>query len=216
MQLFHSQLPRRRRSRGLSLFELLLCVSIGAMMLLATGIAFRASVMAYRDNTDRNMLISQGRTAMRQIISEIRQGDGHAPYTSSVSAQFSAGQTVDDLGITITKTQPDVDDPSIVPGTQSTWVVISWSYDAAKQQILRKRALWGQTGVSSVIAQYVQSFNVHMEPLSAGSNVLQRAVVTIALRDVDASGKIALNQGSGLVTERLIDSAVPRKFFTGY
>ena len=53
------------RRRGLALIEVLICSSISAMLLTATAIAFRKapSVMAYRDNNDRNITLSEGRIA---------------------------------------------------------------------------------------------------------------------------------------------------------
>jgi Tfp pilus assembly protein PilW len=218
----------KARRRGLALVEVLICSSVAAMMLTATAIAFRASVGAYRDNTDRNILLSHGRLAMRQLINEIRQADAHGPVndtaTPNADVQFASGLTTENGGLRMVKQQPDADEPAIVAGNASTYVYITWQYDAANHCITRTRSVGGGAGVTSTIALYVQEFNVRMEPARSAANVLSgnpsfdlllRAVVTMTLRNVDDNGKMIFNQGNGLVTERIIDAAVPRKNFSG-
>jgi len=216
-----------RRSRGLSLVEILLCVAIAAMMLLATGIAFRASVMSYRDNTERNLLTSTGRNVLNKIIAEIRQADAHGPVNDSTlpnaTTLFASGQITENAGIQLLKKQPDTDDPNIVPGNSNTYVLITYSYDPATFRILRTRSAAGVT-TTDTVADYVQDFKVRMEPVRSAANVaagntsfdlLLRAVVFISLDNTDANGKMLNTQGNGLITTRLIDAAVPRKNFAG-
>ena len=221
--------PRRSASpRGLALVEVLICSFICAMLLTATAVAFRASVMAYRDNTDRNILLSQGRIAMRQLIGEIRQADVHGPVNDAAVPNavtlFAQGQTIENSGIQILKNQPDADDPGIIPGNSATYVLITWTYDSGNLQLDRTRSVGGGAAVTAVMASYVQSFQVRMEPGRSAANVasgnpnydiLTRAVVSMTMQNVDATGKMEFNQGSGQVTERIIDAAVPRKNFSG-
>jgi Tfp pilus assembly protein PilW len=216
------------RRRGLALVEVLVCASIAAMMLTATAVAFKASVMAYRDNTERNMLISSGRSAMRQLVWEIRQADAHGPVNDAAApnavTQFAAGQVVENGGIQLLKKQPDADDPAVVPGNSATYVLITWRYDAGNKQVVRSRAVGGGAATSTVVARYVQDFQVRLEPARSAANVaagntsfdlLLRAVVSMTMQNVDGGGKMIVNQGSGLVSERLVDAAVPRKNFSG-
>jgi hypothetical protein len=218
----------RKRRRGLALIEVLICASVAAMMLTTTAMAFRASVMAFRDNTDRNMLLSHGRIAMRQLIGEIRQGDIHGPINDDAvphaDTQFASGLTTEDGGIQILKTRPDADEPAIIAGSNSTYVLLTWRYDAPNRRILRTRSVGGANAVTSTEALYVQDFKVRMEPARSAANVasgdpsfdlLLRAVVTMTLQNQDPSGTIQFSQGSGQVTERIIDAAVPRKNFSG-
>jgi hypothetical protein len=169
---------------------------------------------------------------MRQLISEIRQADAHGPINDTTVPNavtlFAAGQTTENSGIQLLKTQPDVDDPTIVKGVSE--VVISWQYDVANKQIIRTRSFINIASGSvlststAVMASYVQEFKVRMEPARSAANIasgntsfdlLLRAVVTMTMQNLDSSGKMILNQGSGLVTERLLDAAVPRKNFAG-
>jgi hypothetical protein len=219
---------RTPRRRGLALIEVLLCSSIAAMMLTATAVAFRASVGVYRDNTDRNILLGHGRTALRQIIHEMRQADVHFPMnsTSNPNAEtlFGSGQVVEVSGIQLLKKHADPDDPNIVTGTSSTWVLLKWEYNAANQTITRSRTVNNVQGPAVVIAQYVKEFKVRMEPTRSAANLasgntsfdlMLRGVVSILMQNADASGTTILKQGHGLVTERLIDAAVPRRNFAG-
>src|SRR3954469_9000161 len=159
----HHKSPRRR-GRGLALIELLICSSICAMMLTATAVAFRASVQSYRDNTDRNMLISNGRNAMRQIISEIRQSDAHSPINdalvSNATTLFASGQTIENTGIQCLKTQPDADEPA---ASVANPVLITWQFDATNRQVTRTRSV-GAASSTVVVANFVQDFKVRMEP----------------------------------------------------
>jgi hypothetical protein len=211
----------RNRRRGLALVEVLICSSIAAMMLTATAIAFRASIGAYRDNSDRNILLSHGRIAMRQLINEIRQADVHGALDDALvpnaSYQFAGGLTTENGGIVMTKQRPDADEPNVLVGNKNTWVHITWQLDAANHRITRTRSV-GISGApdTSTVALYVQDFKVRMEPACVASgNVLLRAVVTMTMRNDDGNGKMLFNQGNGLVTERIIDAAVPRKNFSG-
>ena len=217
-----------KRRRGLALIELLLCSTICVMLLTATGVAFKASIMAYRDNTDRNMLLSEGRVAMRQMIAEIRQADQHSPINDATVpnalALFAQGLTTENGGIQLLKMQPDGADPGIVAGNSATYVLITWTYDATHFQLLRTRKVGTGAAVTAVMASYIQSFAVRMEPGRSAANVaagnptydiLTRAVVSMAMQNVDATGKMINNQGNGMVVERIIDAAVPRKNFSG-
>jgi Tfp pilus assembly protein PilW len=218
----------KNRRRGLALIEVLICSSIAAMMLTATAVAFRASVGAYRDNTDRNILLSHGRIAMRQLINEIRQADVHGPINDAdvpnADTLFASGLTTENGGIQMLKKQPDADEPNIVAGDANTYVHITWQYDPANKCITRTRSVGSGAGVTSTIALYVQDFNVRMEPARSAANVasgspsfdlLLRAVVTMTMQNLDGSGKMIFNQGTGQVTERIVDAAVPRKNFSG-
>ena len=210
------------RRRGLALIEVLICSSIAALMLTTTAIAFRASVGVYRDNTDRNLLLSHGRIAMHQLINEIRQADVHGPIDDAAvpdaDVRFASGLTTENGGIQMVKKQPDADEPDIIAGNSNTYVRITWQYDTPNRRITRTRS------VTSTIALYVQDFKVRMEPARSAANVtsgspsfdlLLRAVVSMTMQNVDASGKMQFNQGSGKVVERIVDAAVPRKNFSG-
>ncbi len=98
----------RRRRRGLALIEVMICGTIAAMMLTATGIAFKASILAFRDSTDRSMLLGQGRVALKQLIEDIRQGDSHSPVNDATvpnaTSLFASGQVTENGGIATDKT----------------------------------------------------------------------------------------------------------------
>jgi hypothetical protein len=218
----------RKRPRGLALIEVLICATIASMMLTATAVTFRASVGAYRDNSDRNMLMSHGRIAMRQIIDEIRQGDRHQPLndTAYPNAQdvFKAGLATEYDSIEITKTRKDASEKDIDSNDPSTYVTLTWQFDPVKRCLTRTRTVGGSNPTTTTIALYVQDFKIRMEPSRSAAHVLAgnpdfdlllRAVVTITLQNVDGTGHMQFSQGSGQVVERIIDAAVPRKNYSG-
>jgi|GEM_PF-3715049 len=214
--------------RGLALTEILLCSSICAMMLLAIGITFRASVQSYRDNTERNMLVTEGRIALRQMVTDIRLADAHGPVNDTINpnatTEFASGLTIENGGVQILKRQPDADEPSINPNSPSTWVTITYRHDPATLTITRSR----QVGVNQpqvvTIARYVQRLLVRLEPARSAANIasgdtsfdiLLRAVVSLELANRDASGQRQIAHGNGAITTRMLDAAVPRKNFAG-
>ena len=68
--------PRSRRARrGLSLVEVLLCASIGAMILTAVAIAFRASFNSYKDNQQRGQMLNSVRGCVYSMTEDIRMSD---------------------------------------------------------------------------------------------------------------------------------------------
>ncbi len=228
MQPAKYRASRSNRRRGLALIEVLLCASISALLLTATAVAFRSSVMAYRDNNDRNILVSEGRIMMRQMIQEIRQADQHGPINDATlpnaTTLFAAGNPVENSGITFIKNQPDSDDPNIVPGNSTTYVLITWQFDPTHFQVTRTRSVGGGTPTTAIMCSFVQDFKVRLEPGRSAANVtsgnpaydiMTRAVVSMAMQNVDTSGNMQWAQGNGLVTTRMIDAAVPRKYFAG-
>jgi hypothetical protein len=190
-------------------------------------VAFRASVMAYRDSTERDLLISSGRGAMARIIAEIRQADAHGPVNDALlpaaTTLFASGQVVENGGIELLKKQPDADDPAIVPGDANTYVLITYRHDPAAMQVVRTRSSAAGT-TTAVVADYVKEFRVRLEPARSALNtyagntsfdLLLRAVVSMTMANVDARGTRLNNQGSGQVSVRFVDAAVPRKNFAG-
>src|SRR5699024_1418792 len=68
-------LPRRRRSRGLGLVELLISLAITASLLTAIAAAFSSSASLI-DNNDKFFRATQsGRVALHQILTEVRRCD---------------------------------------------------------------------------------------------------------------------------------------------
>jgi len=220
--------PPPKHPRGLALVEILICSSIAAMMLTATALAFRSGIQSYHDNTERNMMVTSGRTALRQIIQEIRTSDAHGPVNDvslpNATTLFASGQTIECSGMQMLKRMPDIDDPQIIPANPSTWVTLTYTYNSTTKEITKTRQIGVQTPTSMVAASYVQSFLVRMEPTRSAANIaagdtsfdiLLRAVVTLQLANRDAAGKLLNNQGSGSTSLRLIDAAMPRKNFAG-
>jgi len=159
-------IPKTQR-RGLALIEILICASIASMMLTATAIAFRASMGAYRDNSDRDMLMSHGRLAMRQLVNEIRQADSHRPVNDvdvpNAQNVFKAGLTTEMAASRLPKLAR-CRRTQYCPGDDSTKVVLTWQYDPIKRCITRTRTVGGANATTTTVALYVQDFKVRMNP----------------------------------------------------
>lgn len=235
----HVRTPARR---GLSLVEVLLCASIGAMILTAVAVAFRASFNSYRDNQQRGQMLNSVRGCLYKMTEDIRNCDVAWPYdpnstvyntensqfgtqyivpgnpTSGMSSAGGSGV----LGIQMLKTHSDSIDPT---ASTANPVTITYWYDNTQQEIFTTRK-YGSSPASSpaVVSQYVQSLQIYMLPqyvppnpqanLSAGAT-LRRATVTITLANKAADGSRILAEAGQDLTLVLTDSAVPRRTFPG-
>src|SRR5271168_3634082 len=92
------QRAHRRVRRGLSMVEVLICVSIGAMLLTSVALAFRSSFNSYKDSQQRGQMLNCAREFMSHITSDVRMCDSAAPYdptatvNTTVVNQFNGGQ----------------------------------------------------------------------------------------------------------------------------
>jgi Tfp pilus assembly protein PilW len=217
-----------KHRRGLALPEVLVCMTIATMLLTATAVAFNASVHSYRDNQERNQLLSNGRIALRQIVGDIRVADAHAPVndsgTPNATALFAAGTATETTGLQMIYNTPSADYPGISTSNTATWVYVKYRLNTTNKTLEVTRQVGTGTAVTTVAARYVQDFKVRMEPTRSAANIyagnptydiLLRAVVSFTLQNVDGNGKMLNNQGNQDVTVRLTDAAMPRKAFAG-
>ncbi len=72
-----------RRRRGFNLVELLIALSITAMLLTATMVALDASFMAYQTTTEQASTQTIGRMAMHRMLTMIRSGEEFGPFPAS-------------------------------------------------------------------------------------------------------------------------------------
>jgi prepilin-type N-terminal cleavage/methylation domain-containing protein len=73
--------PMRRRA--FNLVELLIALSITAMLLTATMVALDASFMAYQTTTEQASTQTIGRMAMHRMLTMIRSGEEFGPFPAS-------------------------------------------------------------------------------------------------------------------------------------
>jgi hypothetical protein len=222
---------RRRRARGLSLVEVMVCTSLMAMLFLAVGIFFRASLAAYRDHQQRSTMLWGGRRFLQDITAALRVSDDAAPYdptaaiSTSINRQYQAGGMPgypdaglssdggDGVaGIQILKQHPDRDDPNASPANP---VILTYWFDKPNRRVLMKRQQSGTTSDAQVVCTCVQSMAIYMQPApgSAAGRALRRAVVQISLANRDAQGNPILAGGGQDLTLTLADAAWPRRNF---
>jgi hypothetical protein len=188
---------RKRISRGLGLFELLVSLAICATLLTAVGVAVNSSSIAYQINQEQSTLTQRARLAMNRILSEIRITQEHAPATASVATQFAAGQIVNDTGIQMFTTAN---------------VPVTYKYDAANQQLLMI-----DNNVTHTMLHGVTAFQITMQPMQSATSLktggpfdlLERATITLTVKTVDQTATATETTNNHSVT--LSSSVMPRK-----
>ena len=185
------------KRRGVGLVELLLALSISALLLTATAVAVDASFKAYANNQEESSLLQQSRMALNRLVTSIRTSDTHAPTDPTLLVDFKAGFKV--TGTSIGMFQED--------GTN-----IVYRYDAARKQLVADIK-----GKSYILARGVEAFSVSMEPmrseeaLRTGSSydLLRRATILITLRTTAETAQPSETTGKHPVT--LSVSVTPRR-----
>jgi prepilin-type N-terminal cleavage/methylation domain-containing protein len=87
-------LSRRRRTsrrRGLSLIELLISLTIAAALLVAVGVAYKASADAIGANDSFFRASQAGRVCMNQILTELRRADSVQVTATTIDVIRPAG-----------------------------------------------------------------------------------------------------------------------------
>src|SRR3954463_8550923 len=107
--------------RGVGLIELLIALSISAVLLTATAVAVDASFKAYANNQEEASLLQQSRMALNRVVTSIRTSDTHAPIGAAQLVDFKAGLMATDSGIAM---------------IQEDGTDVLYRYDAAKQQLI--------------------------------------------------------------------------------
>jgi len=84
----------KHQRRGVGLIELLIALSISALLLTATAVAVDASFKAYANNQEESSLLQQSRMALNRVVTSIRTSDTHAPIDATQLVDFKAGLKV--------------------------------------------------------------------------------------------------------------------------
>jgi len=228
----------RRRARGLSLVEILLCLGIGSMLLTALGVTFFASFNSYRDGLERGQLLNAGRTFLGTITRDTRMSDSHNAYDSDgtrcgvVQNQFvsgimpgyptsglSAAGGSGVVGLQMVKTHSDTQDPA---ASVANPVTITYWFDAANQRVLATRQVGLTVGAPQVVCTYVQNFQVYLQPIylpydpSTGAPAawaLERAVFVVTLANRNANGQKIVAMAGQKLQLVMTDAAMPRHGF---
>jgi prepilin-type N-terminal cleavage/methylation domain-containing protein len=199
MRIKHQLNPARRRPqrRGLGLPEMLISLTIAALLLTATAFALDSSCQAYKINQEQSSLIQCDRLTLNRITTMVRRTNAHQPHTTAIAQSFAAGNVVSDIGI-------DMIDANNLP--------LTFTYDSTNQRLL---AISG--GITHVLADGVTSFVVTMEPMRSAESIrtggawdlLKRAtfLVSVHTNSKTAQGSETTNQQ----TITLSASVMPRQ-----
>ena len=183
--------------RGVTILELLIALSISAMLLVATAVAVDACFRAYKNNQEESSLMQRARIVIDRITTVIRTTKAHQPDTPSAAANFLSGVTVTDSGIDLF----DVNNVETI-----------FRYDPPTQRIL---AIVG--GKTYVLASGVTAFSIKMEPMRSaesirtggGWDLLQRATISMTVRTTGNTATATETTNTQAVT--LSASVMPRQ-----
>lgn len=165
------------RRRGFTLVEVLIAISIMAVLLLATSAALKASVDSFSANQASADTLVRARMTLSRIAQQIRSGTDHLPVTVSKQTSFLAGSTVTDTGMSLINDAGEE---------------ITFQYDTATTSL--KVTVDG--GTARTLASNVASFTIKLKPIRSATAIktgglydeLEQATVTLTLiPEVDGS-----------------------------
>lgn len=185
------------RPHGLTFLELMIAMSITAMLLLATAVAVDASFKAYQVNQEQSSLLQRARVAMDRLTTVIRTTKDHLPDTPAVASQFTIGQICTDTGIDL---------------FDNNNVETIFRYDPTNKRVL---AIVG--GTTNVLLNGVQAFQIKFEPMRSansirtggGYDLLERATILVTVRTNSDTNVSSETTGTQTVT--LSASVMPRR-----
>ena len=197
----------RPHRRGLGLAELLISLTISAMLLTAMAVAIDASFKSYQANEEQSTLTQRARLALYRMLMNIRTTSLHQPYSANQIAFFASGQTVTDTGLSMYDNNNNQ---------------ITYMYDAPSQQL---RMIEG--GATHVMLNGVTSFQVTMQPMKSANAVKTGSLTFDLLERAHRSGdrsnqqqnqRIQRNDGQAKCDDQLLGHAaeecVVNEFYT--
>lgn len=213
--------PSTNGRRGISLVEVMIGLTITAMLMAAVTQAVKASFDGFRINQSQAMLTMRARVVLMRIIDQIRANGEQTPmhptsaYTNSGTPMVRQSDgTGGDTGIIVTVPQPD----------GITSIDFTYSWDAPSQQLQMTRAVYNITNPAApvlvststqVLMHGVTDFNVSMWPGKdtralippTTYNIMLRA--TIVLSVVDTTPRMGASGSPSSIT--VSGSAAPRQ-----
>jgi len=189
--------PRRTRTRGLGLVELLIALAISAALLTAVAVATDGSFRAYAINEEQAGLTQRARLTLHRMLTYVRTCKEHQPITNTEITRFSQGFIVTDSGISMF-----ADD-----GKQ-----LDFEFDAANRRLMLL-----ENGTPRELLKGVQAFYVKMEPMKSPSairsggafDLLRRATILVTIKTNGQSADIDESANSQLIT--MSCSVMPRR-----
>ncbi len=205
MQILRLKLRKLPRRRGLGLVELLIALSIAAVLLTATAVAVDASFKAYTANQEQSILLQQARMALNRITYSIRTTAEHSPANPALVEDFTAGLKVTGSSIEMFEGK----DPN-------TTKVVYW-WDSDKKLLITEITPSGGEKKSYVLARGVEDFQISMEPMRSRESLrtggaydlLRRATILITIRTTEQTAKTGESTNRHPVT--LSVSVTPRQ-----
>lgn len=209
--------PARRtaRRRGFSLVEMLIAISIAAVLSLAIAAALNASLMAYGASTESAGMQMSGRLVMQKCMAMIRTATLHDAYdpddgTVTLLSPTDANHPLNTVGIQMIT--PDGNQIRI-------WWAVNAAYNDAFMGDLFFEDVTGGSGaqmlVRRVTVQDAGGGNPYLFTLASRTSefglLLSRATIDLQLERDDTQTTEMQEAGSSVGALRLVGSTVPRK-----
>ncbi len=198
---------RTRRSRGLSLVELLVALAISALLLTATMVATDASFKAYADASNQFSTQAATRMVTDRLLTLLRTSTAQGPLQADSTCTPAATLS----GDTVTSPYIEMIDPN------NLLVRIEWHSDTQQLWMIRSN-LDGSNKVQEPLIGGVTSaiFYCQRRKNAIGQWILARATMDLTILPgadaADSNGNPVLGTERGTVTPiRVVGSTMPRK-----
>lgn len=194
-RLLQSTIHNPQSNNGFTIVEMLITLVIIALVFTAIAFATDASLRAYSVNQASADSLQRARLAILRISSDLRSGTDVLPYSDDESDDFSAGITVEDIGVRL---------------IDQAGRAVSYYFDSESSTLLAEIA--GSDPV--VLARGVTDFEMVLTPARSADaktanlpwDLLNSATIQLSIQPVDDLATAA-NHSSPLV---LTGSVAPR------
>lgn len=188
-----------RRSRGLSLVELLIALAITAMLLTATMVALDASFKAYADSAEQASAQASTRMVTSRLLTLIRTSTAHGPLMPDAAAT----PPVTLSGDTLTSNYIELLDPS------GNFVRIEYRSNTQELWVITTPPGGTATSYSIMGGVTAASFSCLRRMNDDGMYVLDRGTMDLTIMPgADATLAVEYRQGQAI---RVFASTMPRK-----
>ena len=190
--------------RGLSLIELLISLSITAVLLTATMVAIDASFMAYASAAEQASMQASTRLVMHRLLTLVRTGTAHGPLGAADTSALVANEQIDIDGNMVTSNFIQLID------TRGRLVTLEYLAEQQRLDATTSELDESNPQTNPLISGVTNCvFTCERRQNNAGLWVLNRATVDLTVIPAEDT-TTELDAGPGTAI-RMIASATPRK-----
>ena len=190
--------------RGLSLIELLISLSITAVLLTATMVAVDASFMAYASAAEQASTQASTRLVIHRVVSLIRTSTAHGPLTVGDTTALASDPTISITGNTITSNFIQLVD------SRGRLLTVEYIADEQRVDVTTSQLDESNPQTNALISGVTNcQFVGRRRETNEGLWILERATMDLTVVPADDT-TLTMENGPG-VAVRMIASTMPRK-----